>query len=150
MYLWLCPRFTFFSLWQLSLWLWLSFYKALQFCSGPNWATRSCLKEKNLTKLVAIKTCRPHLFQMTCSGEQPKLFANCSIQRLRFSLSANAPILHKLVSYCFSSLLTFLVMESRLKQAYLELQKVRMSQNLKSKKKTCSSYILILVNSRQP
>ena len=92
--------------------------------------------KKKKTKLVAIKTCRPYLFQMTCSADQPQLFfTNCSMQRLKVFLSANAPILHKLVSHCFSSLLTFLVMESRWKQAYLELQKVRMSQDLKSEKR---------------
>ena len=63
------------------------------------------------------------------------------MQRLKVFLSANAPILHKLVSHCFSSLLTFLVMESRWKQAYLELQKVRMSQDLKSKKRPALFYI---------
>ena len=30
------------------------------------------------------------------------------MQRLKVFLSANAPILHKLVSHCFNSLLTFL------------------------------------------
>ena len=56
------------------------------------------------------------------------------MQRLKVFLSANAPILHKLVSHCFNSLLTFLVMESRWRQAYFELQEVRMSEDLKSKK----------------
>ena len=46
-YLWLCPSFGFSSLLYLSLLLWLSFYEALQSCSDPNWATRSCWKEKS-------------------------------------------------------------------------------------------------------
>ena len=31
------------------------------------------LKRKNITKLVVIKTCRPYLFQMTCSAERLEL-----------------------------------------------------------------------------
>ena len=41
-------------------------------------------------------------------------------------------------------------MESRVKRAYLELQKVKMPEALKSEKKTRSSFILILANSREP
>ena len=43
--------------------------------------------------------------------------------------------LHRLVSHCYNSLLTFSVMKSRVKWACLELQKVKMSQAFKSKKK---------------
>ena len=35
------------------------------------WSTRSCSKKQNLGKLVAIKTCRPCLFQMTCNADRP-------------------------------------------------------------------------------
>ena len=50
-------------------------------------------------------------------------------------LSANEPMLHRLVSHCYNSSLTFSVMLSRWKWAYLELQKVKMSEALKSKKR---------------
>ena len=40
-----------------------------------------------------------------------------------------------LVSHCYDYLLTFSVMESHVKRAYLELQKVKMFEALKSKKK---------------
>ena len=32
---------------------------------------RDHAEKKNLTKLVAMETCRPYLFQMTCSADQP-------------------------------------------------------------------------------
>ena len=60
--------------------------------------------------------------------------SNCSIQRIRVFLSANEPILHRLVSQRYNSLLTLSVMQSPCKWAYLELQKFNMSQALKSKK----------------
>ena len=56
------------------------------------------------------------------------------MQRIRVFLSANEPMLHKL--HCNNFLLTFSVMESRVKLVCLELQKVKMSETLKSKKKT--------------
>ena len=43
-------------------------------------------------------------------------------------------MLHRLVSHCYNFLLTFSVMESRVKRAYLELQKVKMPEALKSEK----------------
>ena len=61
--------------------------------------------------------------------------SNCSMQLIRVFLSVNELILHRLVSYCYSSLLAFSVMEGGWKWAYLEPQKVKMSQSLKSKKK---------------
>ena len=63
------------------------------------------------------------------------------MQRIRVPLSTNEPILHRLVPNCYKSLLTFSVMQSRWKWAYLELQKVKMSQALKSKKSTLYFYI---------
>ena len=57
------------------------------------------------------------------------------MQRIRVFLSANEPMLHRLVSHFYNSLFTFSAMESRVKWAYLELQKVKMSEALKSKKK---------------
>ena len=162
------------------------------------------LKRKYLTKLVAIKTCRPYLFQMNCSADRPRFFSsNCSLQRIRvflsinepmllklvshccnsrcnqkmpvlplsddllcwttrtFSynyfmqrirvlLSANEPILHRLVSHRYNSLLTFSMMLSRWKWAFLEPQKVKMSKALKPKKRVRCSFILIQANLRQP
>ena len=98
------------------------------------------LKRKNLTKLVTIKTCRPYFFQMTCRSTITFSY-NCFMQRIKVFLSANEPMLHRLVSHCFNSLLTFSVMESRVKWAYLELQKVKMSEAHKSKKNPLFSYI---------
>ena len=68
-------------------------------------------------------------------GSAITFFSNCSMQRIRVFLSANEPILGRLVSHCWDSLPTFLVTQSRQRWAYLELQKVKMSQTLKSKKK---------------
>ena len=52
---------------------------------------------------------------------------NCFMQRIRVVHSANEPNLHRLVSQCYNSLLTFSVLLSRWKWAYLKLQKVKMS-----------------------
>ena len=52
---------------------------------------------------------------------------NCFMQRIRVVHSANEPNLHRLVSQYYNSLLTFSVLLSRWKCAYLELQKVKMS-----------------------
>ena len=60
---------------------------------------------------------------------------NCSMQRIRVFLSANEPILQRLVSQYYNSLPTFSVMESRWKWAHLELQKVKLSEALKSRKR---------------
>ena len=58
------------------------------------------------------------------------------MQRIRVFLSASKPILHRLVSQRSNNfLLTFLVMQSAWKWAYLELQKFKMSQAPKSKKR---------------
>ena len=51
--------------------------------------------------------------------------SKCSMQRIRVFLSVNEPILHRLVSHCYNSSLTFSVMLSRRKWAHLELQKVK-------------------------
>ena len=69
-------------------------------------------------------------------GSTITFFSNRSMQRIRVFLSANEPILGRLVSHCWDSLPTFLVMQSRQRWAHLELQKVKMSQTLKSKKKS--------------
>ena len=66
---------------------------------------------------------------------------NCFMQRIRVVHSANEPNLHRLVSQCYNSLLTFSVLLSRWKWAYLELQKVKMSQALKWKKGALLFYI---------
>ena len=73
------------------------------------------------------------------------------MQRIRVFLSASKPILHRLVSQRSNFfLLTFLVMQSAWKWAYLELQKFKMSQALKSKKKDARfSFMFPLANSRQ-
>ena len=34
-------------------------------------------KKRNLTKLVAMETCRPYLFQMICSADWPSFSYNC-------------------------------------------------------------------------
>ena len=60
---------------------------------------------------------------------------NCSMQRIRVFPSANEPILQRLVSQYYNSLPTFSVMESRWKWAHLELQKVKLSEALKSRKR---------------
>ena len=82
-------------------------------------------------------------------GSTITFFSNRSMQRIRVFLSANEPILGRLVSHCWDSLPTFLVMQSRQRWAHLELQKVKMSQTLKAKKKARSSFVLILTNSRR-
>ena len=50
------------------------------------------LKRKNRTKLVVIKTCRPYLFQMTCSADRQQLSpltARCNASE--FSYQATNP-----------------------------------------------------------
>ena len=63
------------------------------------------------------------------------------MQRIRVFLSANEPMLHSLVSHFYNSLFAFSAMESRVKWAYLELQKVKMSEAIKSKKNPLFSHI---------
>ena len=45
--------------------------------------------------------------------------SNCSMQRIRVFLSANEPIIHRILWYCCNSLLTFSVMESRWKWVFV-------------------------------
>ena len=103
--------------------------------TDPKWAMRWCLKEK-----IWQTCCNQNLPALPLSDDLKcwstiTFSYNCSMWRIRVFLSANEPMLHRLVSHCFNSLLTFSVMESRVKWAYLELQKVKTSEALKSKKK---------------
>ena len=63
------------------------------------------------------------------------------MQRIRIFLSANKLISHRLLSQRYNSLLTFLEMQSPWKWAYLELQKVKMSEALKLQKRPAYFYI---------
>ena len=63
---------------------------------------------------------------------------NCSMQRIRVLHLGNEPILHRLVSRCYNSLLTFSWMLSRWKWAYLECRKLKY---LKPKKSPLFFYI---------
>ena len=74
---------------------------------------RSHAEKKNLTKLVAIKICRPYLFQMTCSADRPRFFpsiALCNVSGFSYQPTNSC---YRLVSHCYNSLLTFSVMLSR-------------------------------------
>ena len=67
--------------------------------------------------------------------------SNCSMQHIRIFLSANEPTLHRLVSQRCNSLLTFLVIQSPWKWAYLELPKVKCFKLLNRKKGPLFFYI---------
>ena len=96
-------------------------------------------------KKIVITCCNQNMPALPLSddlqcGSTITFCSNCSMQRIRVFLSANEPMLHRLVSQYYNSLRTFSVMESRQRWAYLELQKVKMSQTLKSKKKPALLY----------
>ena len=92
------------------------------------------LKRKNLTTC-----CNQNMPALPLSDDlycwTTRTFSyNYFMQRIRVLLSANEPILHRLVSHCYNSLLTFSVMLSRWKWGFLEPQKVKMSKAIKLKK----------------
>ena len=107
-YQWLCSRSGFSSLSQFRFEL----------------SHEVMLKRKNLTKLVAIKTCRCYLFQMTCSADRPSLFtSNCSMQSIRIFLSGSRTHLSK-VSITLLQLLPLLRHLTYLSQVWILLSVV--------------------------
>ena len=101
------------------------------------------LRRKHLKNLLQPKHAGLTSFRWPQVLIDDNFYSNCSMQRIRVFLRANEPTLHRLVSQRHNnSFLTLSLMQSPWKWADLELQKFKMSQALKSKKK-CLLFLYI-------